>query len=361
MMTIFRNSIRDGTKYYFLWSRSLRATQNCIGIVRHENSSQDIDAQWSKIEDNGERRKDQKLRLRNFDARHGRVETGAVARIETEWMALKEEKVPYTSGKKKASVRKETNALSGTTPKILRKSQKTLPPHLLSHRCHEVEPCRYYLKGTCTNLYEITLWVLASSWVSSLQNWKRVAKPGISVCFRIIRLMNNQTKSQRKATIPTKEEISDDNNAVAIVKIVQNWVASRKTRKHWFLKEGNIPGENPMQRVLGPIRRIRFTQSTLLQASIREQKGPSLRKIASQKSSSAKSLRYGNLRTGPMKSLKDDTDAPEARHETLPTNTYKLKEKDKSYILLTRGGMGTSGCVNKRAREKRVSSGIWSL
>ena len=34
-----------------------------------------------------------------------------------------------------------------------------------------------------------------------------------------------------------------------------------------------------MQKVLGPIRRIRFTQSTLRQASIREKKGPSLGKI----------------------------------------------------------------------------------
>ena len=35
---------------------------------------------------------------------------------------------------------------------------------------------------------------------------KRVAKPGTCVCSRIIRLMNNQTESQRKASIPTKEE-----------------------------------------------------------------------------------------------------------------------------------------------------------
>ena len=34
-----------------------------------------------------------------------------------------------------------------------------------------------------------------------------------------------------------------------------------------------------MQKVLGPFRRVRFTQSTLRQASIRENKGPSLGKI----------------------------------------------------------------------------------
>ena len=44
--------------------------------------------------------------------------------------------------KQKASVRKETNAVSATIPKIVRKNQNTLPPHFLSHPCHEVEVCR---------------------------------------------------------------------------------------------------------------------------------------------------------------------------------------------------------------------------
>ena len=50
------------------------------------------------------RRKDQKLRLRNFDARHGRIETGEVVK----------------------------------NPKV-RLSQNTLPPHLLSQTHHEVK------------------------------------------------------------------------------------------------------------------------------------------------------------------------------------------------------------------------------
>ena len=57
-------------------------------------------------------------------------------------MASKEEKVLVTSGKKKASVRKETNAVSVTKPKIVHKNQTTLPPHFLSQPCHEVEVCR---------------------------------------------------------------------------------------------------------------------------------------------------------------------------------------------------------------------------
>ena len=49
---------------------------------------------------------------------------------------------------------------------------------------------------------------------------------------------------------------------------------------------------NPKQKVVGSIRRVRFTESTLRQAIIRENKGPSLGKNTSHKSSSAKPLRY---------------------------------------------------------------------
>ena len=43
---------------------------------------------------------------------------------------------------RKRPVRKETDAVSVTKPKIVRKNQNTLPPHLLSQPCHEVEVCR---------------------------------------------------------------------------------------------------------------------------------------------------------------------------------------------------------------------------
>ena len=84
---------------------------------------------------------DQKLRLRNFDARHGRIEKARSGQ-ERDCQALKEEKVFVTSGKKKASVRKETNAISGMRVMIVHKNQNTLPPHLLSQPHHEVEVCR---------------------------------------------------------------------------------------------------------------------------------------------------------------------------------------------------------------------------
>ena len=54
---------------------------------------------------------DQKHRLRNFDARYGRIESGAV-RVESEQVALKEEKVSVTGGKKKANIQRDTSAVS---------------------------------------------------------------------------------------------------------------------------------------------------------------------------------------------------------------------------------------------------------
>ena len=49
---------------------------------------------------------DQKLRLRNFDARHGRIENGAVVTSRRGQVVLKEVKVFVTSGRKKGQCSK---------------------------------------------------------------------------------------------------------------------------------------------------------------------------------------------------------------------------------------------------------------
>ena len=98
-------------------------------------------------------------------------------------------------------------------------------------------------------------------------------------------------KSQRKATFPNKEEKATTRMLWQLCKLYHNWVASRKTRMRWCLKEANSPGETRCKKVLGPIRRIRFTLSPLRPASMQEKKGPSLGKLTSQKSSSTKSPR----------------------------------------------------------------------
>ena len=66
-------------------------------------------------------------------------------RVERDCQALKEEKVSNVlpvERKRPVSVCKETVAVSATIPKIVRKNQNTLPPHLPSQPFHEVEVCR---------------------------------------------------------------------------------------------------------------------------------------------------------------------------------------------------------------------------
>ena len=62
-------------------------------------------------------------------------------RVERESLALKEEQVSVTRGKKNASVRKKTNAVSGMRVTVEHKNQNTLPPHLPTQPFHEVEVC----------------------------------------------------------------------------------------------------------------------------------------------------------------------------------------------------------------------------
>ena len=81
---------------------------------------------------------DQKLRLRNFDARNERIETGAVVTNRRVGVVLKDEKEFATSGKQKDSGREETNAVSGTTLMSVQNRHRK-PLHPLSHQHQEVE------------------------------------------------------------------------------------------------------------------------------------------------------------------------------------------------------------------------------
>ena len=65
--------------------------------------------EYQKLKTMVKRRKDQKLRLRNFDARNERVETGAVVTSRRD--QLKEEKEFAVSAKQKGSVPEETTAI----------------------------------------------------------------------------------------------------------------------------------------------------------------------------------------------------------------------------------------------------------
>ena len=85
---------------------------------------------------------DQKLRLRNFDARHGRIETRAVIKNRKGLIGVEGRKGICYQWKEKGQCAQGDDAVSATKPKIVRKNQNTLPPHLPSQPYHEVEVCR---------------------------------------------------------------------------------------------------------------------------------------------------------------------------------------------------------------------------
>ena len=188
-------------------------------------------------------------------------------------MVLKEDKEFAISGKPKDSVQEETNAFSGTTVMSVR-NQHPKPLHPLSHQHKEVEcvekkrnirgrspsgkisrqPCRHNLKGICTKLL-CEYWHPPNVWFDC-QN--RDAKQETSACSRTTRLLNNQVKNRRRAL---KTEKSDDQGAVAIVKTVpQLGYVSQDSEPSGLPKSEKYWGD-PRGKVLGSIRRVRFTQS----------------------------------------------------------------------------------------------------
>ena len=123
-------------------------------------------------------------------------------------------------------------------------------------------------------------------------------------------------------------------------------------------ERGKQSRRTPMQKVLGSIRRTRFTQSTLRQASLRENKGPSLGKIQ---------VKHPHQRSPHGMKFEEwsqeETDRQQrcARSKAwnLAKNIYKLKEKDKAtfYSLAEEWVLPVAETKEPEKREFVVDSG----
>ena len=137
--------------------------------------------------------------------------------------------------------------------------------------------------------------------------------------------MNNQIKGRKRAT-SQKEDKATTKNAVTIVSQLgcishdSDALASQGT------KESRT---SPMQEVLELIQRVRFAKSTLRQASIREQKGPSMGNI---------NVRVLHQRSPYAMKFEDRSHEETERQQrcvrckawNIATSIHKLKEKDKA-------------------------------
>ena len=188
------------------------------------------------------------------------------------------------------------------------------------------QPRRYYLKGTCTR--------------SPCECWhppechfyknESGCKAGDKCLFPHYNVEEQPSKKPEKCECSQKKKRrqSDDKNAVAIVKIVPQLGCVSQDSDAVVPQRGKQSWGNPMQKVLGSIQRVRFTKSTLRQASIREKEGPSLGEIQ---------VKIPHQRSPYAISCEDRSQEETERQErcargkawNLARNIYKPKENDK--------------------------------
>ena len=118
----------------------------------------------------------------------------------------------------------------------------------------------------------------------------RDVKPGMSVYSRTTRLTSNHIKSPKKLPFPQRKRKRRQKCCGYCEHCTTIGLRLARLGNTVFSKRKTVQGK-PIQKFLGSIGQVRFTQSTLRQASIRENKRTIAWKNTSQTSSSAKSQR----------------------------------------------------------------------
>ena len=160
--------------------------------------------------------------------------------------------------------------------------------------------------------------------------------------------LNRVVNSAQSARFRTGGEIS----AVAIVKDVRQLGCvsqdAEPPESSAILRKG--------PKILGPIRRVRFTKTALRQADIRESKGPSLKKILVQlpHQRSPYALKFEDR-------SQDETERQErcARGDTwrMGQKYPKAQRKGQSYLFLTYHRMVSPSAVHNKTGGQGVGGG----
>ena len=184
-----------------------------------------------KIEDDRWRRSiDQKLRLRNFDARHGRTETGALVKNRKGMSGVEGGHGSCYQRKENASVRKETDAVSATKLRIVHKTQNTLPPHFLSQPHHEAKVTmgllfdnRAYIAWKVFARPRLVNIGIHPSAIFFFEKMKRVVRLETSVCFPNYKAEEQPNKKPEKSYFPKKKRTRETTTVFCMrVMIVSN-------------------------------------------------------------------------------------------------------------------------------------------
>ena len=209
-------------------------------------------------------------------------------------------------------------------------------------------PCRYYLKGICTR-------TSCEYWHPPVCQFNRTetgCKARCKSLFPHHKVDEQPNKKPKKGYYSRRRRESDDKNSVASVKSVSQFGCVSQD-SYALVSQGRKSRRNPMQKVLEPIQRVRFTESTLRHASIREKKGRSHAKIQV-KNPHQRSPHNVKFEDRSHEETERQQRCARSKAWNLAKNIYKLEEKTK--LLSTRPRKnGYSGCVTG---GKRVCGGF---
>ena len=255
-------------------------------------------------------------------------------RVAGDEVVMKGHKEFAINGKQEGSVREETMAVSGTTVmSVQNQKPKTTPSsELPTQRGRSAsrertlrgrspsgksirQPCKDFLKGICTKLP-------CDSWHPPECQFEK-SESGCNFC-NWCSFPHRKVEEQPNK----KAEKGGDKSAVVFLKDVRELGC--------VFQETEPPESLSISRngtkVLGPIRRVRFTKATQRHADIRENKGPSLGK---------RQVKFPHQRSPNAMKFEDRSQEEIARQERcargdawrMAKNILKLKETDKAVFF----------------------------
>ena len=276
------------------------------------------------------------------------------------WIGVEGGKGICHQWKEKASVRKETDAVSVTKPKIVHKkpghttatpseptvsrgrsvSRKRKNRGNSNHGSILRQPCRSCLRGTCTRT-PCEYWHPPDCQFNKNETG---CNAGDKCLFPHYKVDEQSFKKQKKERLPKKGEKAMITRMLWLLwKVYHKWVVYHKIQLYWFLKVESL-GETRCRKSWN-----QFKESS----EYLGKEGPSLGKI---------NVNVPLLRSPYAMKFEDSSqEETERQQRCARSKDWNVGKKHKQpqrerqgYILLFRGGMGTPGCVNKRAVGKRV-------
>ena len=214
------------------------------------------------------------------------------------------------------------------------------------------QPCRYYLKGTCTRTPR-EYWHPPEC---QFYKKKKGCESGDTCLFPQYKVDEQPNIRPKKGYFPKGRE-SEDKGAVAIVKSVSQLGCVLQDSNALDSQGTKGFRGNPMQKVLNAIQRVRFTKSTIRHASIRDKKGPSLGRIQV-KPRHQQSPYATRFEDRPHEETERQERCAQSKAWDLVKKRYKLKAKDKATLFwLAKWVLPAASTKEPEEREFVVYSG----